>query len=171
MSYLTPFENTGAVEFALKKIDELRSKIADFQEQAQAFRNEVDKRLIEATTPLQDEIDVLTAQIKLFAQKHLQATGERSKLLLSGRRIGFRKGSVTFFFDDVKADKDNLPLLKFCKDHYNYNFVKSKTIETVDWANFRRSLKVLDNGKVVTVDGEIIENMRAEQADDVFFIK
>ena len=105
--------------------------------------------------------------LRPFVESQLQNSKKKSINLPSGK-AGFSKQQPSFFIADKKVDGKSDQLLQLVKSH-NLDFVV--TSEYVDWASLKQSLTVTDDNKVVTKDGEILDEITVKVEPDKFFVK
>jgi hypothetical protein len=163
-------DDLSKAEWIVKKINKLQNDI-DY------VKNEAKKML--ATEQLkietwaqneilekQDSINFFKTKLQPFAEQQLKDSKKKSFKLPSGT-VGFRAGATKFKINDVDVSNDSEDLIKFTKSSYP-NLIKTKT--TVDWAELKKNLQIVDE-KVITTDGEIVENMTFETEENKFYVK
>lgn len=128
----------------------------------------IDDWLEGTTGELQQLIDEKSALLEPIIQKQLDGKNKKSIRLPSGI-AGFRKSNATFTIDGEKIDGKSEQLLELVKEHNLNGYIVTK--EYVDWANLKKTLKVVSDGLVVSEDGEILQNIEAMPEDDVFYVK
>ena len=83
-----------------------------------------------------------------------------SSIKLPSGRAGFHAGSRQYSIGGDKASATNSALLSFVKQS-KPELVEVK--ESVKWADLKKTLKPMDDGRVVTDDGEIVPDMTVER--------
>ena len=154
-------------EKAIKVAEEKRDALIDHY----LLKIEVAKDICQRETrDAQDIIAELTAQLKDYAETRI--TDKKRSVSLPNGTLSFRKQQPKFFFDGlVEAKADDERLVHFVK-HNAHQFLKVKVDESVDWANFKRTLAINDNGDVYFAEtGEFIDGLHAQFLPDKFTVK
>ena len=169
-------------EMTVVDADAILEQIADIQAQIKICEGERDALINryrgkitaaenicdDATKPLHEEIALLTEQLRRYAADHV-SDKKRSVKLPSGT-LAFRKVAPKFFFDAQEVSGSNEQLIQFVKDNAP-DFLKVKTVETADWANFKKQL-VIDGDNVFLADtGELVNGLTVQQFPDEFTVK
>ena len=87
---------------------------------------------------------------------------------LPSGRVGFRAGSKTWKIGEEKVTSTNATLLAFVKNDDD-SFVKVE--ESVRWGDYKKTLNVTEDGKIVSANGEIIPWMTCTQGEPVFYVE
>ena len=170
-------DSLSKADWAIKKIVAAQESIRLKTEEAKEMKREPRKKSIvsmnglkKETEKAQQDIDSLSAMLMPFVAEQIEGKKKRSITLPSGR-AGFIKGITTFFYGNDKASKDNLQLLEYLIDNSYTEYIKTEILETVDWTNLKKTLKVTDEGTVViSGTGEIVDMMYVEQEPDRFSV-
>lgn len=159
----------SSAEWTLEKILEKRKKIDEVQADYDKMVAKYQKWRDNSIETLKSDILHLESLIAPWAEGELSHSKAKSINLPSGK-IGFKTPAKEWKFGGEKADAKNKGLLEFAKSSMP-EFVKTKTEETVAWADLKKSLTVTENGKVVTADGEIVEGMTVSVGAPTFYTK
>ena len=170
-------DSLSKADWAIKKIVAAQESIRIKTEEAKEMKkepleeiNRVNEWLKKETEKAQQDIDSLSAMLMPFVAEQIEGKKKRSITLPSGR-AGFTKGTTVFFYGNTEASKDNQSLLEYLVDNAYTEYVKTEILETVDWANLKKTLKVTDEGMVVISDtGEVVDMMYVEQKPDKFSV-
>ena len=169
----------GEADVLIAEIASKQARIDALEQEAKQIKEaqiaKVDKWLSEKTQKLKEDIDVASAMLVPIVEDCLaeleRTTGikQKSYKFPSGR-AGFRCGGISFNFNssEEKVDGKSELLLKVVKDH-NLDYVLTK--EYANWYKLKKSLKVTDEGKVVTSDGEVLPELSAKVEPDKFYVK
>ena len=164
-------DDLSKAEWTVRKINDKQSQLTALDNAAKsmklAYSQQVDQWLEKESDDLQTEIDNLSALLRPFVESQLADKKKKSINLPSGK-AGFSKQQPQFFISDQKVDGKSDQLLQLVKSH-NLNFIV--TNEYVDWASFKKSLTITDDNKVVTKDGEILEELTVKVEPDKFYVK
>jgi hypothetical protein len=94
-----------------------------------------------------------------------KATKTTESYSLPGGKLVQKKQQPEYKTDDAE-------LLQWLKDNFMYDFIKTKTVESADWAGLKKIVTVTpDGGHVATDDGEIIPGVTVTQRPDVFKVE
>ena len=159
-----------------REIDSLQ-KTAKYEKEFQIAK--IDKSLAESTEKIQSRIDEKKAIIQPIIREYLQGKKKKSVKLSSGT-AGFKGGGVVFAIANygvypaetcAKLDGKSPRLLEIVQQHGLNDYVRTKEVSTVDWTQFKKSLNVTDEGKVITAEGEILPELTARIEPDRFYVK
>ena len=164
-------DDLSKAEWAVRKINDKQSQLTALDNAAKsmklAYSQQVDQWLEKESAYLQAEIDNLSALLRPFVESQLADKKKKSINLPSGK-VGFSKQQPQFFISDQKVDGKSDQLLQLVKSH-DLKFIV--TNEYVDWASLKQSLTITDDNKVVTKDGEILEELTVKVEPDKFYVK
>ena len=169
LNYLQPEEaedegfritNDAEAAWAVGVIKKCQDKLKQKQAIAELQHKQIDNWLKQQTLSLEGSITRLSEMLRPFAMKELEGMKPRTYKVDNGSR-SFRKGSVAY-------DRDDAKLLAFVKENASDYIV---TTEKVNWAEYKKTLKPVADGKLITADGEIVEGVTYTQGDDVFTVK
>lgn len=165
-------DDLSKAEWAMKKIAHIQAKKNELEQQAEKMKADieimkadVDNWLVSETAGYDDDLEYFKGALTPFLLSQIAGTKKRSINLPSGK-IGIRAGAVQYYVGKEKADKDNRELIEFAKQSVP-EFVKIK--ETLDWASFKKTLILLDDGGVVTKDGEVVAGMKGVKGEDKIY--
>lgn len=165
-------DDLSKAEWCIRKINDKQSQLTSLKHAADnmkiLYSQQVDDWLSKESSDLQQDIDSLSNILRPFVELQLQTSKNRSLKLPSGT-VGFRKGNFSFSIDGEKCDSKSENLLKLFKSHNLFKFIVIN--ESVDWTNFKKSVLVDDNCRVVTADGEFLDKLIAVREPDSFYVK
>lgn len=153
-------------DWALEKISYFKKKMAKDEETAKKKIQIINEWKANEDKENISQILHFESMLMPYAEQQLKDSKKRSFNLPSGT-IGFRKSSVKFTIDGDAVDSKNEKLIKFIKENAVSYLV---TKEEVDWSEFKKTLKIIDE-KVVSVDGEVLDNFKAIVGEDNFYVK
>lgn len=146
--------------WALDKIRERRRQIAEVEAFAFNKVRQISDWQAKETESLQNDIAYFEALLQPYAAEQLK--GKKSKTFkLPNGQCSFRKGNVSY-------TKDDAALLEYVKSSAP-GYIKTK--ESVDWAEFKKTLQQADDGRLVTEDGEVLACVTYTNNPDVFTVK
>ena len=169
LNYLQPEEaedksfhvtNDAEAAWAVGKIKLYQDKLAKAQATAELQHKAIDNWLKNEKLSLEGSIAYFTEMLRPYALQGLEGTKSRTYKVYNGS-MSFRKGSVSY-------DRDDAKLLTFVKENASDYIV---TTEKVNWAEYKKTLTPVGDGKLITADGEIVEGVTYSQGDDVFTVK
>ena len=96
------------------------------------------------------------------------AGGKKKSVKLPSGTVGFRAGTGTYKFGEEKVTATNAELLAFVKND-DASFIKVE--ESVRWGDYKKTLNVTDDGKVVSANGEVIPDMTYTEGEPTFYVK
>ena len=115
-----------------------------------------------------DESDAyFQSLLRPWAETKLAGSKKKSVKLPSGR-VGFRAGSKTYMLDGEKVAATSARLLSFVKVE-DESFIERK--ESVRWGDYKKTLRVMEDGRVVSATGQIIEGMTVTQGAPSFYVE
>jgi len=160
-------DSLAKANWVVDKINEKRAKIDEVNTAVNEMIDKYEAWGEEQTHDLQEEIDSLQMLLKPWARKEL-GSGKKKSIKLAGGVVGFRKGAEKWMMGGEVAAAGNEKLLTWVKRNANEYI---KTIEAVRWADFKKKLNVMKDGRVCTLDGEIVDGLTVEQEPDTFYVK
>lgn len=127
------------------------------------------------------EIEVLEEKIK-----HLEDTTERKTAFLKGclaqyfetvphkatktqETYKLLSGSLVFKLPKQNMVKDDAKLLKYLHENGMEEYIKTE--EKPAWAEFKKTLSIVDGKVIDTSTGEVVEAVKAEETAGVFDVK
>lgn len=164
-----PFEVTdeASAEWVLEKLEENAKARALVEEQYQrmiarheAWREDALKEIEGSDTHLQ-------SLLRPWVEAKL-ADGKKKSVKLPSGRVGFRAGGETWKMGAEKVEATNPALLAFVKENDD-SFVKVQ--ESVRWGDYKKTLNVVEDGRVATADGQIIEGMTVTKGKPSFYVE
>lgn len=164
-----PFTVTdeASAEWCLEKMEENKKARALIDEQYKQMIARYEKWRADALA----EIDGSDAHLKgLLAPWTAQkiADGKKKSVKLPSGRVGFRAGGETWKMGDEKIEATTPALLAFVKQDDD-SFVKVQ--ESVRWGDYKKTLRVMEDGRVVSATGQIIEGMTVTQGAPSFYVE
>lgn len=161
-------DSLSKAEWAMKKIAKIRAEIEKKREQAAIMKADVDEWLTNETTEAKRSLAYFEALLQSYAVNEL-AGGKKKSLTLPSGKIGFRSGATRFTFGDTEAGAKNQALTDYLVSQDAWDYLDKKI--SVKWNDFKRSLHIMNDGRVVDETGTVLEGMRAQRCDDEFFVK
>lgn len=159
--------DTASAEWCMEKLAEKAAERQQVEEQYQKMIARYEKWRADRLENLDSDEAYFNQLLAPWAAEQLEGTNKKSITLPSGR-VGFRAGSKEFMLNGEKVDSTNPSLLEFVKGA-DSSFIETK--ESVKWGEYKKTLKVADDGQVVTADGEIIPDMTAERGEKKFYVE
>lgn len=159
-------ENDKTAEWALTQIKEAEIErdrlIAIAEEKIKDLTNKIE----ELNSHYENETKYLKSCLAMYFEtvKSKETKTQKSYKLLTGTLV-FKKPTVKIVHDDEK-------LLEYLEDNCDGDYIKIK--KSIDWAEFKKTLTVSDDGKVVDTEfGTIIpaEACTVEEVPASFNIK
>lgn len=155
--------NDNNAEWALKKIKEEIEERDRLVAIAQHEINDLNDKINLINEQCENKIRYLKSLLAMYFETvpHKETKTQESYKLLSGSLV-FKKPSVKINHDDEK-------LIKYLKENDGEKFIKIK--ESVDWAEFKKSLEIMGEDVVDKELGCIIEGCTVEDVPASFDIK
>lgn len=153
-------DNMDKAAWAMDKIRERRRQIAEVEAFAFNKVRQISDWQAKETESLQNDIAYFEALLKPFAAEQLKGKKAKTFKLPNGQ-CSFRKGGVSY-------TKDEAALLDYVKNSAP-SYIKTK--ESVDWAEYKKTLQQADDGRLITEDGEVLECVTYTNNPDVFSVK
>lgn len=166
-------DDLSKAEWTLKKIVERQEEIAEKSFQAQQMKadyvDKVDGWLREEVAKLNGEIAFFEGVLEPFIVSELEKSGGRKKSVnLPSGKCGYRKGKTIFRYGGEEASAKNAGLTAWAKENCADCV---KTTELVDWSELKRRLTVLEDGRVMNNDGEVLEGFSAQMEEPMFYVR
>ncbi|EJP32294.1 Gam-like protein [Selenomonas sp. FOBRC9] len=164
-----PFEVTDAAsaQWALEKIAEKRKEREMVEDQYQKMVARYEKWRAESLMKLDEDEAFFEGLLRPWAEAELAGSKKKSVMLPSGR-VGFRAGSKTYMMGGEKVSATNADLLAFVrKDDADY--IERK--ESVRWGDYKKTLNVMEDGRIVSVTGQIIPGMTVTEGEPSFYVE
>ena len=163
-----PFEVTdeASAEWCLEKLEENAKarKLVNDQFAEMVYRYE--KWKSDSLQELNRSDKYLKGLLQTWAVEKL-ADGKKKSVNLPSGRVGFRAGGETWKMGAEKIEATTPALLAFVKENDD-SFVKVQ--ESVRWGDYKKTLNVMEDGRVATSDGQIIEGMTVTQGAPSFYV-
>lgn len=148
-----------AAQWCMQKIREAETDRAMWKAHYEAQMEKVNKAADES-------VSYFTAKLEeYFASVPHKATKTQESYSLPGGKLVQKKQQPEY-----KTNEEEL--LQWLKDNFMYDFVKTKTVESADWAGLKKIVTVTPDGAhVATDDGEIIPGVTVTPRPDVFKVE
>lgn len=153
-------DSMSSADWALRKIRARRAELAEIKKYADAEKARIDMWLKEQTESLQSDVDFFEAQLKPFVADALDGKKTKTMKFPCGS-CSFKKSAPTF-------TKDEAVLLNYVKEN-DSQYVNVK--ESVNWAEFKKTLQFAQDGKLITADGEVVPGVTYTVEEDSFTVK
>lgn len=149
----------AAAEWCMKKIKEAEKDRAMWKAHYEAQMEKVNKAADESIAYFTGKLE------EYFATVPHKAAKTQESYTLPGGKLVLKQQQPEY-----KKDEDEL--LKWLKDNFMFDFVKTKTIESADWAELKKLVAITPDGAhVATADGEIVPGVKVEQRPNVFKVE
>ena len=164
-----PFAVTDetSAEWCLEKLEENAKARALIEEQYQRMIARHDKWRADALAEIEGNDLYLKGLLEPWAAKKI-ADGKKKSVKLPSGRVGFRAGGEIWKMGDEKVEATTPALLAFVKQDDD-SFVKVQ--ESVRWGDYKKTLNIMEDGRVATSDGQIIEGMTVTQGAPSFYVE
>ena len=159
--------DTASAEWCMEKLAEKAAERQQVEEQYHKMIARYDKWRADSLEKLDSDEAYFNQLLAPWAAEQLEGTKKKSITLPSGR-VGFRAGSKAFMLNGEKVASANPGLLEFVKGA-DSSFIETK--ESVKWGEYKKTLKVIDDGQVITADGEIVPDMVVEVGPARFYVE
>ena len=163
-----PFEVTdeASAEWCLEKLEKNAKarKLVNDQFAEMVYRYE--KWKSDSLQELNRSDKYLKGLLQTWAVEKL-ADGKKKSVKLPSGRVGFCAGGETWKMGAEKIEATTPALLAFVKEN-DSSFVAVK--ETVRWGDYKKTLNVMEDGRVTTSDGQIIEGMTVTKGELSFYV-
>lgn len=164
-----PFTVTdeASAEWCLEKLEENQKARALIEEQYQRMIARHEKWREDALAELESNDLYLKGLLESWATEKL-ADGKKKSVKLPSGRVGFRAGGEIWKMGDEKVEATTPALLAFVKQDDD-SFVKVQ--ESVRWGDYKKTLTVMEDGRVVSASGQIVEGMTVTQDAPSFYVE
>ena len=157
----------ASAEWCLEKIEENAKGRALIEEQYEQMTARYEKWRADALAEIESNDLYLKGLLEPWAAEKI-ADGKKKSVKLPSGVIGFRKGAEDWKMGKEKAEATNAALLAFVKEN-DVSFVKVQ--ESVRWGDYKKTLTVMEDGRVVSATGQIIEGMTVTQGAPSFYVE
>ena len=157
----------ASAEWCLEKMEENEKARALIEEQYKRMIARHEQWRADALAELESSDAYLKGLLLPWAQEKV-ADGKKKSVKLPSGVIGFRKGAEDWKMGKEKAEATNAALLAFVKEN-DVSFVKVQ--ESVRWGDYKKTLTVMEDGRVVSATGQIIEGMTVTQGAPSFYVE
>ena len=164
-----PFEVTdeASAEWCLEKMEENEKARALIEEQYKQMTARYEKWRADALAEIEERDLYLKGVLQPWVTEKL-ADGKKKSVKLPSGRVGFRAGGETWRMGTEKIEATTPALLAFVKENDD-SFVKVQ--ESVRWGDYKKTLNVMEDGRVATSDGQIIEGMTVTKGEPSFYVE
>ena len=164
-----PFTVTdeASAEWCLEKIEENQKARALIEDQYQRMIARHEKWREDALAELESNDLYLKGLLEPWAAEKI-ADGKKKSVKLPSGRIGFRAGGEIWKMGDEKVEASTPALLALVKQDDD-SFVKVQ--ESVRWGDYKKTLTVMEDGRVMSASGQIIEGMTVTQCAPNFYVE
>ena len=164
-----PFTVTdeASAEWCLEKLEENAKARALIEEQYQRMIARHEKWRADALAEIDGSDGHLKSLLEPWVAEKI-ADGKKKSVKLPSGRVGFRAGGETWKMGDEKIEATTPALLAFVKQDDD-SFVNVQ--ESVRWGDYKKTLNIMEDGRVATSDGQIIEGMTVTQGAPSFYVE
>ena len=156
----------ASAEWCLEKMEENAKARALIEDQYKQMIARYEKWRADALAEIESSDAYLKGLLLPWAQEKV-ADGKKKSVKLPSGRVGFRAGGETWKMGDEKIEATTPALLAFVKGN-DRSFVAVK--ESVRWGDYKKTLRVMEDGRVATSDGQIIEGMTVTKGEPSFYV-
>ena len=157
----------ASAEWCLEKLEENAKARALIEEQYKSMIARYEKWRADALAEIEGSDAHLKSLLEPWAAKKI-ADGKKKSVKLPSGRVGFRAGGETWKMGAEKIEATTPALLEFVKENDD-SFVAVK--ESVRWGDYKKTLNVMEDGRVATADGQIIEGMTVTKGEPSFYVE
>lgn len=168
----TSFEDMQEREL-LAYADELVEQIKDNEEQKEKYTQLANDRIKRINEQLESRVSKLDEWIERGKFNLLQiANLVKTKDTKTQRKLELLTGDVVVKKATCKFKNDNKAILEAIKDERK-DLVKERVTYSLDWANFKKELDIVDGKIINKTTGEIveIEGLEIEEVPEVVEVK
>ena len=152
-------ENDQQAEWCLRKIREAKAEKERWLEHYKAASKKAEEDAERTIAFFSGKLE------EYFYQVPHKDTKTQSSYTLPGGKL-VRKAQLPKFSTDYTE------LIPWLKDNFMFDYVKEETVESVNWAELKKTVTVTPDGlHVMNEDGEIIPGVTVEQRPDVFVVQ
>lgn len=164
-----PFAVTdeASAEWAMEKLEENAKARALIEDQYQRMIARHEAWREDALKEIEESDAYFYGLLRPWVEEKL-AGGKKKSVKLPSGTVGFRAGTGTYKFGEEKVTATNAELLVFVKND-DASFIKVE--ESVRWSDYKKTLNVTDDGKVVSANGEVIPDMTYTEGEPTFYVK
>lgn len=137
--------------------------IEHYQEKIARARDICDK----ATREARELVGYYTEQLREYASERV--TEKKRSVPLPSGTLSFRKQSPRYYLNGKEIENRDADLLEVVKS-VAPRYVKLKTEEVTDWANFKKRLTIVEGGVIYEETGELIPEIRGQIVPDKFTV-
>ena len=159
--------DVSSAEWCVEKLAEKAAERQQVDEQYQKMIDRYNKWWQTNIDKLDSDEAYFRELLRPWVAEQLADTKKKSINLPSGR-VGFRSGSKSFLLNGEKVASTNQDLVDIV-DADDSVYVETK--RSVRWGEYKKTLHVLDDGRVTTSQGEIIPDMKVEQGEPKFYVE
>ena len=157
----------ASAEWCLEKLEENAKARALIEEQYKQMTARYEEWRVDALAEIEGSDLYLKGLLEPWAAEKL-ADGKKKSVKLPSGRVGFRAGGETWKMGAEKIEATTPALLAFVKENDD-SFVAVK--ESVRWGDYKKTLNVMEDGRVATSDGQIIEGMTVTKGAPSFYVE
>ena len=157
----------ASAEWCLEKLEENAKARALIEDQYKQMITRYEKWRADALAEIDGSDAYLKGLLEPWVAEKI-ADGKKKSVKLPSGRVGFRAGGETWKMGDEKIEATTPALLSFVKGN-DKSFVAVK--ESVRWGDYKKTLNVMEDGRVATSDGQIIEGMTVTQGAPSFYVE
>ena len=148
--------------WALKKIRQMKNKIAEKEEFAQKEIDEIKKWLEEETSKLEDSIEYFESMLTEYAMKMKEEDEDLKTHKLPAGKLQFRKRRPKWNYDNEK-------LMEHLEKSGRGELIRVKKLP--DKRKLKKQVEVAGNKVVDAETGEIIEGIEVQERGESFKVK
>ena len=165
-------------DWALEKIREHYANIKVFKAKRDALISEYQSRIDAAKEIYEQDCDADSRAIEHLKDLLLEYASEnmpkgKRTIKLPQGNLSFRARPQKFYLDDNSEPSANnqhlIDLVEFFGG--NDEFLQSKTVKSIDWTAYKKTLTVDDEGKIFDQNGVEVPFLNVEIANDKFVVK
>ena len=157
----------ASAEWCLEKLEENAKARALIEEQYKHMIERYEKWRADALAEIEGSDLYLKGLLQPWVTEKI-ADGKKKSVKLPSGRVGFRAGGETRKMGEDKIEATTPALLAFVKENDD-SFVKVQ--ESVRWGDYKKTLHVMEDGRVATADGQIIEGMTVTKGEPSFYVE
>lgn len=157
----------ASAEWCLEKLEENAKARALIEEQYKQMISRYEKWRADALAEIEGSDLYLKGLLEPWVSEKI-ADGKKKSVKLPSGRVGFRAGGETWKMGAEKIEATTPALLAFVKENDD-SFVAVK--ESVRWGEYKKTLNVMEDGRVATADGQIIEGMTVTKGEPSFYVE
>lgn len=151
-------------DWVIRKIKSEEEELNRLVNCAEAIINEYKQKIEDYKTKFKNK----TSHFYFLLQEYFKTvkpkeTKTQKKYTLPSGDLVLKKSSIKFIRDDDKFKK-------WLKENNYEGYIK--TIEKVEWGDFKKALKVTyKDGNIITENGEVVDGVVGEETEEEFVIK